>query len=51
MWELEEYHCEDCGADMRSEHDEDGTGNLTENGWICDDCLDRLEWDRLEEEQ
>lgn len=34
-----EYICEKCGADMRTEHDPEGIGNLRDrHGWVCDDC-------------
>jgi hypothetical protein len=40
---MNDYECEECGADMRSEYDESGTGNLTRNGWLCDECLMELD--------
>jgi len=36
------YECEECYVDLRSEDDPDGTGNLTSEGWLCDDCLNNL---------
>ena len=47
------YECERCYADMRTKDDPDGTGNYSggEYGWVCDQCLDEIEWEREHEEE
>lgn len=41
-------HCEKCGADLRTEYDESGTGNHVDStfsfefAWVCDDCFDTI---------
>ena len=41
-----EWECEECGADMRTENDPDGTGNLRfGHGWVCDNCASEIDDD------
>lgn len=41
---MNSVHCENCGASLITEHDQDGTGNYAggDLGWVCDDCY--IEW-------
>lgn len=43
---MNECECEECGVDLRTESDPDGTGNFVEKfGWVCDDCQETIEED------